>query len=324
MKKIKKIGTILVVVAMMCAMSISVSAAELLDHTVGTTVAGAEINIDKATVQSKDGLITVTLSYSFKNGVNPVDDTQITMIGYVFEKDGSLATSVEASDTVADLANTPVNGSIRAIDQDKHSVKGGTITFNLATTGDGYTVSDDAILAVKIGNNVAETTTAQAFFVQLGNIKYDVTCKPGTYGESNTAVSGEVKTITDGVVEGVCTMPECEYEAPVVGDDEYRFAGWKIEGDTTNKVYKAGEKVEGITGPITLVAQWSKGTPGDADGNGEVDGLDALAIRQYAFNNTPLAREDLADVNADGVPDGLDALAIRQYVFNNTPFSGSN
>ena len=48
------------------------------------------------------------------------------------------------------------------------------------------------------------------------------------------------------------------YELPTEEPSKngYRFAGWKIDGDTSGKVYDPGEVIDNINDDITFVAQW--------------------------------------------------------------------
>lgn len=57
----------------------------------------------------------------------------------------------------------------------------------------------------------------------------------------------------------------------------------------------------------------SERVAGDADGSGEVDIMDALAILQYAVGWDVAMNLSSADVNADNAVDIMDALAILQY-----------
>lgn len=63
------------------------------------------------------------------------------------------------------------------------------------------------------------------------------------------------------------------------------------------------------------------GLAGDADGNGTVDAVDAVAVRNYYTDeSTPIVKAN-ADVTADGVVDAQDATQIRNLYLenNNTP-----
>lgn len=54
--------------------------------------------------------------------------------------------------------------------------------------------------------------------------------------------------------------------------------------------------------------------PGDVDGNGEVDIVDALLVAQYYVNLDPVVfNPNVADVDLDGEISIIDALLIAQY-----------
>ena len=116
----------------------------------------SEITITGAKASLKDNIYTVTVNYSFAEGVTPVAKSQIAMLGYIFD-------DASASDAGA---VTVVEGNIRAIDQDVATK--GSFKFNLAK-GDGtnMTVSDKAKMVIKLGTNVDGVNKAQAFFIDL-------------------------------------------------------------------------------------------------------------------------------------------------------------
>ena len=116
----------------------------------------SEITITGAKASLKDNIYTVTVNYSFAEGVTPVAKSQIAMLGYIFDD----ASASDAS-TV-----TVVEGNIRAVDQDVATKR--QFKFNLAQ-GDGsnMTVSDKAKMVIKLGANVDGVNKAQAFFIDL-------------------------------------------------------------------------------------------------------------------------------------------------------------
>lgn len=115
----------------------------------------SEITITGAKASLKDNIYTVTVNYSFAEGVTPVAKSQIAMLGYIFD-----TTAEKASDV------TVVEGNIRAVDQDVATK--GSFKFNLAK-GDGtnMTVSETAKMVIKLGANVDGVNKAQAFFIDL-------------------------------------------------------------------------------------------------------------------------------------------------------------
>lgn len=111
----------------------------------------SEITITGAKASLKDNIYTVTVNYSFAEGVKPVAKSQIAMLGYIFDDAGAV---------------TVIPGNIRAVDQDVATK--GSFKFNLAK-GDGtnMTVSDKAKMVIKLGANVDGVSKAQAFFIDL-------------------------------------------------------------------------------------------------------------------------------------------------------------
>lgn len=147
----------------------------------GELVSGADpahaiqITEAKATLDEAKNLYTVILKYQFGSGVTVGENSQITMLGYIFDD----ASATDAS------AVTVVEGNIRAIDQ---QTTGGTgsIKFGLAK-GDGtnMTVSDQAKMVVKLGTDVEGVANAQAFFIDLSQAKKGEPGGDVVYGDVN-------------------------------------------------------------------------------------------------------------------------------------------
>lgn len=156
MKNFKRIGAALLAVAMLCSMSVVAFADGDVNAVVENSANDSEININGAKVEKATGILTVTLDYSITGAVEATD--QITMLGYIFE----------TGDNASEVA--VVTGNIRAIDQAAAVKDNGKIVFKLATTGEGYTVAEDAKMVVKLGSNAASVTKAQAFFIDLAQV----------------------------------------------------------------------------------------------------------------------------------------------------------
>ena len=73
--------------------------------------------------------------------------------------------------------------------------------------------------------------------------------------------------------------------------------------------------IEKVTGDIVIAAEGKQIAHGDADGNGEVDYLDAMLVLQYHTGIVEANALHLAvcDVNGSGEVDYLDAMVILQY-----------
>jgi hypothetical protein len=75
----------------------------------------------------------------------------------------------------------------------------------------------------------------------------------------------------------------------------------------------AGTENPKING-ISISPESSAGTPGDVNGSGSVDIVDALLVAQYYVGLDPQNFDaSLADVNCSGTVDIVDALRIAQY-----------
>ncbi|MBE6677246.1 MAG: hypothetical protein E7597_00415 [Ruminococcaceae bacterium] len=71
------------------------------------------------------------------------------------------------------------------------------------------------------------------------------------------------------------------------------------------------------SGPVHAYVTWLKWRPGDVNGDGITNSLDASIILQYTPNSTSTPEQlFVADVNKDGVVNSLDASAILQYDSN--------
>ncbi|MBN2441031.1 MAG: dockerin type I repeat-containing protein [Spirochaetales bacterium] len=76
---------------------------------------------------------------------------------------------------------------------------------------------------------------------------------------------------------------------------------------------------EGTPGPTNPVTETptptpESGVPGDVNGSGTIDIVDALLIAQYYVDLDPANfNTALADVNCSGVIDIIDALLVAQY-----------
>ncbi len=308
MKNLKKIGAMILVVAMLCVCSVSAFAADVeftgttADHDIEIT----SVSVDRTTY-AEDGIWEVLVNYEI---TGDVAGKQITMLGYIF--DG--AATGEATNT------TPVEGKIRAIDQQAIDTDGsGTVSFKLAkNNGEDYTIDGTETMVVKFGTDVEGVESAQAFYFSPAPAKYAVTFSAGTYGESGTPEGS--MTAAEATQDEKYELPACEFTIPEADAEAYEFKGWKING--TGDILPAGTKVD-ITAATELVAQWGEkatGILGDVNEDGFVDGLDAVAVQEFDLYDIGLAREDLGDVNGDDYVDGLDAVAIQEFDLYDMPF----
>lgn len=191
MKMMKRIGAILITIAMLASMSVCAFADDAAKVQIDSVTATYLDNEDT----TKDGVYTITVDYTVE-GADA--DTQVTMLAYIF--DGRTAglndTSNEAADAFDANKQTSgyaefVQGAARAIDQQNYT---GTMTFKLLKAAEGKTQENKGraalptdYLLVKIGTDKAGIG-AQAFFVSLADAE-DENALHGIYGD----VTGDEK-----------------------------------------------------------------------------------------------------------------------------------
>ncbi|MDH6365966.1 MULTISPECIES: SpaA isopeptide-forming pilin-related protein [unclassified Breznakia] len=94
------------------------------------------------------------------------------------------------------------------------------------------------------------------------NASYTVTYKPGEAGQSS--IKGNVP-VDNGTYDGTESIIVKSNDGNNgLGDsltaDDYEFIGWKIEGDTSGKIYEPGESIDLNGGSIVLVGEWRLNT----------------------------------------------------------------
>lgn len=253
MKSLMRFGTMFLIVAMLCVVSVSGFAAEITGATAehAITITGATIDRSNADVWSVDVSYAITGDTTGK---------QITMLGYIF--DG------EATGDAANAA-APVAGEIRAIDQTAAAATG-TVNFKLAFgNGEDYTISGNEMMVVKFGTDVDGVDSAQAFYLDLTVASYDVTYDVGEYG-----VAIEAEKVLEDAADRNITLPTAEVKAEYVNN--VKFAGWMIDGVE----YAAGDTYE-VNSSVTVEALWEDLYAIEfaaGDGTGEMEATLGVAI----------------------------------------------
>lgn len=253
MKKFMRFGTMFLIVAMLCVVSVSGFAAEITGETVGhkITITGATIDRSNADVWSVD------VSYAIEGDTT---GKQITMLGYIFD-----------GEVNGDAANAaaPVAGQIRAIDQTAAAATG-TVSFKLAYgNGEDYTISGNEMMVVKFGTDVDGVTSAQAFYLDLTVATYEVAYEVGEYG-----VAIESDKVMEEAADRNIILPDCEVKAEY--QNSVKFAGWVINGVD----YAAGDTYE-VNGSVLAEAQWEDLYAIEfaaGDGSGEMAAMTGYAI----------------------------------------------
>lgn len=226
MKMMKRIGAILITIAMLASFSVCAFANT-----------GAKVQITDVTATylddedtSKDGVYTVTVDYTVEGAT---DDTQVTMLAYIF--DGRTADlgdkTADEYDAEKQDANyaTFIEGAARAIDQQSYT---GSMTFKLLKAAPDGAVSDKAAattdyLLVKVGTDQTGVSS-QAYFVNLAEAR-DENAEDEATTYTITYLPGDAE---GDAVEEPFTVGE-DYvlaENPFTAPDGYEFAGWSIGG----------------------------------------------------------------------------------------------
>lgn len=253
MKMMKRIGAILLTIAMVASFSVCAFAST-----------GAKVQINEVTAtylddadSSKDGVYTVTVDYEVSGATA---DTQVTMLAYVFDGrmlDGATAEEYDAAKQDANYA-TFIEGAARAIDQQNYT---GTMTFKLLKAAPDGAVSDKAATAedyllIKVGTDQTGVSS-QAYFVNLYYATDENAEEVTTY--TITYLPGDAE---GDAVEEQFTVGE-DYvlaENPFTAPDGYEFAGWSIGGN----IFEEGAAYI-AEGDTEVIATWSEIEQGGDD-----------------------------------------------------------
>ena len=135
--------------------------------------------------------------------------------------------------------------------------------------------------------------------------------------KSNQPIEGAKVTLTNAasdVVYYAVTDTEGAYDVEVVQNDKDYAVTVEAEGYTTLEVEGSVNVSEGDSADNNYQLS-SDVLLGDADGNGEVNNADAVAVLRHLVDNTPsnFVPEN-ADVNQDGTIDNADAVLILRML----------
>lgn len=193
-----------------------------------------------------------------------------------------------------------------------------------ATTADyvpGAAIND----ALKAAMVASTDETVTLYAVWKDKTTHTVTFNAGTNGSFTNASDPLIgQTVVEGL--SVTGVPA------VTGNGRYRFDGWKLEGDTTGKVYTNDEvKAMAINGNMTFIASYTYvgGSSGGGSGsvssyiikaaagaNGSISPNGTISVSRGAdktFSIKADAGYEIADVRVDGTSVG----AVRTYEFKN-------
>lgn len=181
--------------------------------------------------------------------------------------------------------------------------RGATLTMDVAVSGGGSVAkiglkTNDAPVSFvsAVGGDVNDTVPPRGFsgsFVVVNLVGV-------SFSPDGTTVSGSTDSYT------VASL-----EAGKIGSLTFKVNDDAAFGTYTVEAYLVDGSCA-VTGSLTFTV--SDRTPGDADGSGEVDVMDALAIMQSIAGYDVTVNAANADCNGDGAMDVMDALTIMQYI----------
>ena len=181
--------------------------------------------------------------------------------------------------------------------------RGATLTMDIVVSGGGSvakiglkTNGAPVTFVSAVGGDVNDTVPPRGFsgsFVVVNLVGVSIS-------PDGTTISGNTDSYTVASLEagkiGTLTFKVNEDAA----FDTYTVEPYVISGDCT------------VSGGITFTV--SDRTPGDANGDGEADVMDALVIMQSIAGYDVTYNASNADCNGDGEVDVMDALTIMQYI----------
>lgn len=190
-----------------------------------------------------------------------------------------------------------------------------------ATYSSGAAIDD----ALKAAMTASADETVTLYAVWKDKTTHTVTFNAGTNGSFTNASDPLIgQTVVEGL--SVTGVPA------ITASGRYRFGGWKLDGDSSGKVYTNDEvKTMVINGNMTFTASYTYvgGSSGGGSGsvssyiikatagaNGSISPNGTISVSRGAdktFSIKANARYEIADVRVDGVSVG----AVRTYEFKN-------
>lgn len=200
---------------------------------------------------------------------------------------------IENSDVTVTAGECPVWSTGIEIQQGNLSISNNSkVTATSASSGEAYGL----YIQAAAGTGKVEISDSDVEFNGAKSAAYedipdtDITSKEILVGDGTTMTTwtgpGDIPASTNEVVkivgiEPVVTQHTVTYKSnggtgtvpgPDTVDDGssytvksadlsksgYEFVGWTIEGDTSGKIYEAGDKIQSVTSDITFVASWEK------------------------------------------------------------------
>lgn len=303
--------------------------------------------VDYSPVQVKKGKAYPTPKEPLKPGYfcwgwKKKDGTKEYYLGMAIEKDQDVTLVAQYDPNnytikyVPNLVNATGTVGPQTYEYDTADFELTTDTFTSATkdflgwslTADATTATyasgaaiDDALKAAMVAS---EDESVTLYAVWKDKTTHTVTFNAGTNGSfANTSDPLIDQTVVEGL--SVTGVPA------VTASGRYRFYGWKLDGDSSGKVYTNDEvKAMFINGNMTFIASYiyvggSSGGSGSvssyiikatAEANGSISPNGTILVSRGAdktFSIKANAGYEIADVRMDGASVG----AVRTYEFKN-------
>lgn len=156
----------------------------------------------------------------------------------------------------------------------------------------------------------------------------------GNYSLENIVIPNSVTHIGEGAFFNCVYLTSITIPSSVVSMGEFVFdtcyylTDIYCEAETRPETWDKNWR-----GYIMATVHWGYKPPvahGDANGDGEVNGLDVTRLLQYLASTDPKTGvpegevPDGADCNGDGVIDGRDAVRLIRYLANYDPWTGKS
>ncbi len=299
-------------------------------------------------VVTEDGTVTVTMnddSYHFQVNVVPADEEDWGAYIYgephTSSDDPAVASetvAVKAGDTVSIMVNTfnpddpwnapagTVNWTLGFAEKVEEPVDAGKITVSDADAeiGKEFTVAIDisenpgiigATLSVNYDANVLELISAEAgVFTNASDEVDEVVLSNynfGPYGNNPFKITWIDALATENITTNgtFVTLTFRVKDDAIAGATEVSVT---FEDDDIFDVNLENVAFEAVAGTVTITE--STGMPGDANGDGNVNGRDYAMILQYLNDWDVEINLDNSDVNGDGNVNGRDYALLLQYL----------
>ena len=227
-------------------------------------------------------------SVSYQPGSTYTDNSAVTLYAVWKQKTYTVSYDSNGGDVTPE-EQVKNYGTAVTISEIRPKKTGYNFTGWLADNGTGYSPGDSYAVEADV------LLTAQWEQIRY-SISYDAN------GGTNAPASQEKLYGTEIALSD--SIPERE---------DYTFLGWAEDPSAQEAEYHPGDSFT-ENKDLLLYAVWElERLPGDVNGDGKVDGKDALRLLRYLADQPVTIVEKNADVTGDGVVNGKDSLRLLKY-----------